>query len=272
MDINAYIQSGVIESYVLGLSNAEETAEVETLRKQYPDVDKAIDEFSLSIEEAAMQNAIAPPAEIKQKIMAALERERQVPRDVSVHNEDKKEVPVVQLSSTYNWKMIAAASVILFIASSFLNYYLYHQYNNNKEAYQALLSERETLQVNNQMYQTQLKEWQLAAMMMADTGMATVKMHSLKGKDDAATIFWNKQSKDVYVMVNKLPEPRTGKQYQLWAMVDGKPVDAGLLDPSCVSVCKMKNIPKAEAFAITLEKEGGNRAPNLKAIYVMGSI
>ena len=272
MDINAYIQSGIIESYVMGLSSAEETAEVETLRKEHPEIDRAIDEFSLAIEEAAIQNAITPPAEVKQKIMAALNREQQLAHTVSFSNEDKKEVAVIPFSKTYQWKMIAAASIILFIASSFLNYYLYHQYSNNKEAYQALLSERETLQVNNQMYQTQLKEWQLAAVMMADTGMATVKMHSIKGKDDAATVFWNKQSKDVYVMVNKLPEPRTGKQYQLWAMVDGKPVDAGLIDPSCVSVCKMKNIPKAEAFAITLEKEGGNRAPNLKAIFVMGSI
>jgi hypothetical protein len=219
-----------------------------------------------------MKNAITPPVEVKKKIMAALNQEKQSATPGLSYIEDRKEAPVIPLTNTYKWKTIAAASVILFIASSFLNYYLYHQYSNNKEAYQALQSERETLQVNNQMYQTQLKEWQLAAMMMADTGMATVKMHSIKGKDDAATVFWNKRSKDVYVMVNKLPEPRTGKQYQLWAMVDGKPVDAGLLDPSCVSVCKMKNIPKAEAFAITLEKEGGNRAPNLKAIYVMGSI
>ncbi|MGI8637170.1 MAG: anti-sigma factor [Segetibacter sp.] len=272
MDINAYIQSGIIESYVLGLSSTEETVEVETLRKRHSEIDKAIDEFSLAIEEVAMQNAITPPAEVKQKIMAALHQEKLPTHTVSFPNDHKKEGVVVPFTRTYQWKMIAAASIILFVASSFLNYYLYNQYSNNKEAYQALLSQRETLQVNNQMYQTQLKEWQLAAVMMADTGMATVKMHSIKGKDDAATVFWNKQSKDVYVMVNNLPEPRTGKQYQLWAMVDGKPVDAGLLDPSCVSVCKMKNIPKAEAFAITLEKEGCNWAPNLKAIFVMGSI
>ncbi len=272
MDINAYIQSGIIESYVLGLSSAEETAEVEMLRIQYSEIGRAIDEFSLAVEEIAMQNAISPPPEVKENIRVAINKKKPVTDTVAFLGENKKEVPVVPFTKTYQWKMIAAASIILFVASSFLNYYLYNQYNNNKEAYQALLSQRETLQVNNQMYQTQLKEWQLAAVMMADTGMATVKMHSIKGKDDAATVFWNKQSKDVYVMVNNLPEPRTGKQYQLWAMVDGKPVDAGLLDPSCVSVCKMKNIPKAEAFAITLEKEGGNRAPNLKAIFVMGSI
>ena len=108
--------------------------------------------------------------------------------------------------------------------------------------------------------------------MIADTGMAMVKLRSNKGKDDAATVFWNTKNRDVYLMVNKLPEPTTGKQYQLWAMIDGKPVDAGLLSPRCTSVCKMKNIPRAEAFAITLEKEGGSAVPNLRTLFVIGSV
>ena len=38
------------------------------------------------------------------------------------------------------------------------------------------------------------------------------------------------QSKDVYLLVNHLPKPVPDKQYQLWAIVDGKPVDAGIFD------------------------------------------
>jgi anti-sigma-K factor RskA len=34
----------------------------------------------------------------------------------------------------------------------------------------------------------------------------------------------------------------------------------------------MKNIPKAEAFAITLEKAGGSPTPTLTAMYVMGKV
>lgn len=271
MDIQSYIQSGAVENYVLGLANAEETAEIEELRNKYVEIEDAINEFSIALEGEALVHAIEPPPEIKTKIIDAIKQDG----DSSYHfisANEAQTTPVISMNRSSNWKMIAAASAILFIVSASLNFYLFSKYSANKDAYQALLSERETMQVNNQMYQTQLKEWQLAAVMMADTGMATVKMKSVNGKDDAATVFWNKASKDVYVMVNKLPEPLSGKQYQLWAMVNGTPVDAGLLDPSCISVCKMKNIPKAQAFAITLEKEGGNRVPNLKALYVMGSI
>ena len=269
MDIQAYIQSGLIESYVLGLTSTEETAEVERLRRQFTEVEEAINEFSLALEKAAFENAVIPPAEIKAKIFSAIKNDklRQSPI-VPLQTDDESRVRKIR-----TWRLVAAASIILLILSAVLNMYLYNRYSDNKEAYQALLSERETLQANNQVYQTQIKEWQSAAAMIADTGMAMVKMRSPKqGKDDAATVFWNTRNKDVYVMVNKLPEPTTGKQYQLWAMVDGKPVDAGILDPGCTSVCKMKNIPKAEGFAITLEREGGNSTPNLKALYVIGNI
>lgn len=272
MDIQAYIQSGIVESYVLGLTSAEETTEVESLRTKHHEVEEAINEFALAVEEQVFENAIPPPPELKAKIIAAIKEEEGVDEAMPLarHLEEGLVVPI---SSMRNWRMVAAAAVILLIVSAALNYYFFNQYSAKKEAYQALLSESQTLQANNEVYQTQLKEWQSAAAMMADTAMAMVKMRSTrKGKDDAATVFWNTQTKDVYVMVNKLPDPQSGKQYQLWAMVDGKPVDAGVLDPSCSSVCKMKNIPKAEAFAITLEKEGGNRTPNLKAIFVMGNI
>ncbi|MDQ6815735.1 MAG: anti-sigma factor, partial [Bacteroidota bacterium] len=212
---------------------------------------------------------IPPPAELKAKVFAELNLEGSNKAGFLYSEPKREQTSILNIS---RWKWLAAASVILFIISAALNFYLFSKYNSKKDAYQALLSERETLQANNQVYQTQLKEWQSAASMMSDSAMAMVKMRNPKGMDEAATVFWNTKNKDVYVMVNKLPDPSPGRQYQLWAMVDGKPVDAGLLDPSCTSVCKMKNISRAQAFAITLEKEGGSPSPNLKALHVIGSI
>jgi anti-sigma-K factor RskA len=77
VDIQAYIQSGIVETYVLGVASAEEVAEIEKLRLTYPEVDKAIDEFSESLETEAFANAIAPPPEVKAKIMAAINHEKE---------------------------------------------------------------------------------------------------------------------------------------------------------------------------------------------------
>lgn len=272
MDIQAYIQSGIIESYVLGLASAEESAELETLQLQYPEVSEAISEFSQLLEVQALENAIAPHADVKAKIMAAIKAEENrdtiimSPRDTD-NNED------VSVKSIRLWRMVAAASVIMFIVSAGVNFYLYNRYNQKNDAYQALLSERNTLQANNQIYQTHLQQWQKTAEVLADSAMTVVKMPGIAGKEqNLATVYWNTKNKEVYVRANNLPQPAKGKQFQLWALVDGKPVDAGTLDPGCEGVCKMKNIPRAQAFAITLENAGGSPTPTMEQMYVLGKI
>jgi anti-sigma-K factor RskA len=39
-----------------------------------------------------------------------------------------------------------------------------------------------------------------------------------------------------------------------------------------ITLIKLKTIPKAEAFAITLEKKGGSSTPDMNAMYVMGKV
>ncbi|HEX8462120.1 MAG TPA: anti-sigma factor [Segetibacter sp.] len=272
MDTQAYIQSGILESYVLGLATAEEIAEVEAMKLQYPEVEKAMYDFIISLEREAIENGVTPPAEVKDRIMSAIKDEDFAAPVVNIGRDNEEHLEIA-LKTLRPWRMMAAASVILLIVSAAFNFYLYNQYDNKNEAYQALLSERNTLQANNQLYQTHLHEWENAAAMMADPAMATVKMKGIPGKEaNMATIFWDTRNKDVYVMPNKLQAPSPGKQYQLWAIVDGKPVDAGILDQDCNGVCKMKNIPKAEAFAITLENAGGSSAPTLTAMFVQGIV
>ena len=68
MNIQEYISSGIIESYVLGLASAEERAEFEQLLKQFPELVQARRAFEVSLEEAARQHAIIPPSGTKENI------------------------------------------------------------------------------------------------------------------------------------------------------------------------------------------------------------
>jgi anti-sigma-K factor RskA len=276
VDIKEYIQSGILESYVLGLTDVEETTTIDSLRREHPEVEQAINDFSALLEKQALANAVPPPPEMKAKVMQAIFEEKDTTTATSpsplhsVKSESTRtETPV---RSIRPWKMIAAASIILLIGSAALNFYLYERFSDRNEAYQALLSERNTLTASNQLHQVQLKEWEATAKMMADPAMAKIKLAGTPGKEqNLATLLWDTRNKDVYVVANKLPQPVDGKQYQLWALVDGKPVDAGVLDVNCVAACKMKNIQKAQGFAITLEKKGGSPTPTLREMYVMGN-
>ena len=280
MDIQVYLESGIIESYVLGLAEPEEMLEIERLKEEYPEVQMGIDDFSIAIEEQAFKNAVAPPHEIKVQILASLQFNQglrsghDTPLVVAYNSSLNHNKPVVSIApSTTNWKYLAAASIILFVLSAIVNLSLYNRYTTTKSEYAALINQRNTLQANNQVFQTKIKDFQSASQMMADPTIAMVQLKDPSNKENnMTTVFWDSKTKEVYLLTNKLPAPDKNQQYQLWALVDGKPVDAGMLDPQCTSLCKMKNIPRAQAFAITLEKAGGSPVPTMDKLYVMGNI
>ena len=102
-----------------------------------------------------------------------------------------------------------------------------------------------------------------------------IKMAGTEKKAPAAhaTICWNTTTKEVQVGFSNLPAPPSGKQYQLWAIADGKPVDLGVIDKAIdtAAIQKMKVTEKAQAFAVTLEKSGGSPTPTLEEMYAVGS-
>jgi len=68
-----YIQSGIIESYVLGLATPEEQSEVERLAELHSEVRVAIDDFSDTLEREAMANAVQPDVLVKPMVMATVD-------------------------------------------------------------------------------------------------------------------------------------------------------------------------------------------------------
>ncbi|MDE3252137.1 MAG: anti-sigma factor [Bacteroidota bacterium] len=258
MDIKAYIETGVIESYVLGMAEAQEVAELERLRLQYPEIQEAIDSFEAALEKQAMAAATAPSPQVKANLLASLNFEKE---------EEKTKRVSMNLS-----RFVAAASIILLVASAALNVYYYNQFKSTSLAYQALLVEKNSLFAENQNSQTKALDLYNSMQLMSDPSFTKISMPGIPGKEgNLATVFWNEKSKDVYLLANKLPSAAPDKQYQLWAIVDGKPVDAGLIG-ACAGLCKMKNIPKASLFAITLEKKGGSPTPTLDQMYVAGKV
>ncbi|MBL7698445.1 MAG: anti-sigma factor [Chitinophagaceae bacterium] len=276
MNIQEYISSGIIESYVLGLADEAERAEYERMAAIHPEIREAQNAFELSLEAAALQNTIVPPVHIKSKLLSAIDMDEQQPGTPVQPGYKEPVRPHAKVVKRDFTRLIAAAAVILLLMSTALNFYFFSRYREYNEKYVALIQQQTELATHNQILQTRLLEYERAVEMMKDPNMYVVKMPAAPNSPDstsATTVYWDTRTKDVYLAVNRLPEPAAGQQYQLWAIVDGKPVDAGVFEMrEGAGMSKMKNIPKAEAFAVTLEKKGGSAVPSLDKLYVMGRI
>ena len=271
MNIQEYISSGIIESYVLGIASHEEQLEFERLCAEYPEIKAARDTFELSLENHSLTNAVVPPAQIKNQFLTAIKETGAAPVvNMSSARSIDKAVPVRKM---YPGRYVAAASIVLLVTSTVLNFYFYKQYQSSVADLKNIIAKSEETASNNRVLQTKLELYQSSLDMIKNPNMAVI---ALKGEPVApsglTTVYWDRQSKDVYLLVSNLPQPATDKQYQLWAIVDGVPVDAGTLDMNnATALVKMKNIPRAQAFAITLEKKGGSQTPTMP-IYVKGAV
>lgn len=279
MDIQAYIASGVVESYVLGLATNEERAELEQLLPQHPELQDALTDFEQSLENFHQTQAVVPPPAIKANLMAQLADEFAT----DTTSLTTPTAPVVQLNhnntstakvrSMQLWRNVAAAMVALLVGSVALNVYYYNAANEAQQTVKNLISQNNSLQASIDATQVRMQEMNNGFKLMADPNVLTVKLTAAANElnGNAATVFWDSRTKDVFVMNTALAPAPAGKEYQLWAIVDGVPVDAGMMGKCAEGVCKMKNIQKAQAFAISLEDAGGNPTPK-GTIYVLGKV
>ena len=270
MNVQEYISSGIVESYVLGFASREECIEFERMCAAYREVYAARNAFEVELEERLLQQKKDPPRALKPRILSeiGMEKEEQLPP-----------IPLAKptlIPRAGFAKYVAAAALILFGGSVLLNLYLLDQYKKtiaqNKE-----LSELKTQEAgSNQALQARINNYENAMALMSNPFMTEVKMPASPNSpapSSMATVYWNTESKIVYLLINQLPKPGTDKQYQLWAIEDGKPVNAGVFElGDYLSLIKLKTIAQADAFAITLEKKGGSETPTIDSMYVMGKV
>lgn len=69
MNIGNYIESGIIERYLLGLASPEQTEELIHLRMVYPLLDLEITAAELRFEDRLLEEGVAPPCELKNAVL-----------------------------------------------------------------------------------------------------------------------------------------------------------------------------------------------------------
>jgi hypothetical protein len=262
------ILSGILELYAAGLASEEEQKDVQAYIAQYPEVAEELALIDADMESYAQALAMEPSASVKEKIFARINNEKEEVKTVApVKSIDSVPAPIIGIAPY--WKYAAAASIVLLLGSIALNMVLYNKSNDTTKNLQQTQQNLAALRDENK-----TMEGDLAVVQNKYS-----KPVSLKGLEaspnSAAKIFWMENTGEVYFDPSNLPEAPAGKQYQLWGIVDGKPVDAGMILTSKKGdkyrIQKMKTFGKVEAFAVTLESEVGNTSPK-GPMFVMGNM
>lgn len=276
MNTGEYIESGILEAYILGALSEKEAAEVQANIARYPEIAAEVAEIEWAMKQFAASHTSEPPPALQDKIWEAV-KPRSAVEPPSIEKPllgTARHMPLpVPVTNKFTWQY--AAGLALLTGSVALNILLWQQSKTTRNTSQELASKINTVEAKQQDMAAELANYHTARNMMADTGMQTVIMHTVvKGHPMAATLYWSKSNGETYVAIDALPVPPAGMQYQLWVMQGGVPVDMGVIEKGMANTPAMQKVAKAvtngEAFAISLEKEGGSLTPTMDQIYVMG--
>lgn len=265
MNIPAYIESGILELYVLDLLSDKERLEVEDAVRLHPEVRQEVQSIENVLRVYAQSGAIAPPPGLKAKI---LERADARPPASGQAKTDVQPRP----GGAGIWRLL---TFIGFLGTLLGLLYAY-----------STMQDRDTISKNLTTSQTEFATLkaacddtraenerlisQLNIIRNADT--KAIRMEGTDNAPDAiATIYYDENARKTYLDINNLPTPPTDRQYQLWAIVDGVPVDMGVFNLTD-QFKEVDFIEAPQAFAVTLETMGGNPTPNLEALTVIKNV
>lgn len=269
MNVTEYIASGILESYVMGAVSDQERREVECLSSIYPDLRRELDQLSEVLEDYALLHSVEPPASVRTSLLEQLNFEKPVQETIV------RPMPVEYSSSpTFRISWVVAASMGLLVL--LFSFYLLSQLRTNQKTLADARTNNGTLQTELRQLRDQQFQNQERLAVLQRAGMRVIQ---LRGNEKAPTgdmlVYWNTQTKQISVDIKSLPKLPSNQQYQLWSMVSGKPVDAGVFNGTeSTQLFQRLNrlVGQADAFAVTVEKRGGSPTPTLSTLLAVAPV
>jgi hypothetical protein len=294
-DFQTYIESGRLEQYALGELDPAAQAEVEAWAARSPQVRQELDELLDGIGFYAEAHAQTPPAALRDRVLhnvlaeigttaavapaAVVSSAPVAPAPtmrVSASNPRLAETAVVSppISQRSGWAIAASVALLLSLAANALLYSRWQQADSDLVAAQ---NNQARFAQTSQVMERRLNSTQEQLHVLRSP--QEYKMVALAGTpahaDAKARVLYSATTHRVFIDVQNLPKLPAGKQYQLWALDKGKPVDAGVLAFTTAagdSLQQMKDIASAQTFAMTVEPTGGSVGPTLTTMTVVGNI
>jgi len=241
-DITNFLNSNLLENYLIGITSAEENIKVETYISKYPEVKEAYDALQDNLELVSQANAVEAPASILGNILNELD--------------DKPVVTLTQKpkKSWFNFGVAASIAAMVFATSSF---FLYNQNLKLADENQTVVDEifdlRSDINENNERLNALMDQFN-------QLNNPETEKYVLSGNRRAKNLktvaYINPKDKTTMIDVVSLPQLPEEQYYKLWAEMQDKMVGLGILSEADRRLQKMPYPKDALGLSITVEQKG----------------
>lgn len=242
--IKIFLDSDLLEKYLLGSTNKQESLQVERYIAMYPEVRETYIELQDNLETFAKMHAIRTPEGLKNKILARIRTE----------NAGRRKF--------LRYAVAASFAAIMFAGAS---YFLWNQNQNLQEENIIVNNKIESLEED---MREQLEDVRNQFIVLNNP---QTKRYNVKGNNNAkelkAVAYINPVKKLSYINVKNLPNLPEDQSFQMWAEVNGEMINLGIID-KVAGQEKLLALPYADKAVsyITIEPKGGNNTPTVENI------
>ncbi|QCW99159.1 RNA polymerase subunit sigma-70 [Aggregatimonas sangjinii] len=242
--IKNFLDSDLLEKYLLGTTTEEENLQVERYIAMHPEVRKTYDELQDNLEAFAKMHALKTPEGLKAKILARIKSEN------------------VGRKRFFRYAVAASFATVMFAGAS---YFFYDQNQSLQEENEMVTNQIELLKEDMKQGLEDMRN-QFIVLNNPKTKKYNVQGNK-KAKELKAVAYVNPVKKLSYINVSKLPNLPENQCYQMWAEVNGKMINLGVIQEAGDKE-KLMALPYSdEAIGyITIEPKGGNETPTVENI------
>lgn len=242
--IRIFLESDLLERYLIGDTTTEETLQAERYIAMYPEVRETYDELQANLEAFAKMHAIKAPEGLKARII----------HQIKMQNSGRRKFR--------RYAIAASITAIMFAATS---YFFYNQNRSLQQENSVVNSKIKNLEEDMRERLEDVRN-QFIVLNNPQTKKVYVKGNK-QAKELKAVAYINPVKKLSYINVSNLPNLPENQCYQMWAEVNGKMVNLGIIK-GVDDKDKLRALPYAENAVgyITIEPKGGNDTPTVKNI------
>ena len=244
--IITFLNSDLLDKYLVGNTTPEETIMVEAYVAKYPEVKDSYNTLQYNLEIVAKSNAIEAPEHLLNNILSALD-----------------EKPVIALKTApkrktwYKFSVAASIAALIFASSTFM-FYMNNQdlLRENEIIADEIFDLRSDIDQNNKMLSDIMLQFK--QLNNPETQKYIIK-GNFRAKNLKTVAYINPVEKTSMIDVVSLPQLPEEQCYQIWAEVQDKMVSLGILNETDSQLIPLPYTENALGLNITIEPKGGNQ-------------
>jgi hypothetical protein len=174
------------------------------------------------------------------------------------------------LKSEITYKYLIAACLASLVISTFASYFFYDRWSDAEDRYVTSMNEKNQLTQNYHDLKSSHDKLFNALLIMRDENAKVTMLQSADtAKHYLAHVYWNGATHETFIDVISLPAADSIKEYQLWAMVGGHAINAGVFNCQVAGIQQVKSVMNADSWVVTLEPKGGSASPTPDQVYLL---